>query len=171
MKRERDEAGLDVRGVAVTLICAALGLGIAFLVALQLQQWVDRAGEHFAAWKRGIEQPRPAAEQPARTIPSRDPAKANKPAQADLTGAFTENSYPPEALRRGEQGRTVADLAIDATGAPTGCKIVTSSGSRTLDEATCRIALQRIHYQPARDAKGDAVAGMLRLPVKWVIPE
>ena len=61
--------------------------------------------------------------------------------------------------------------AIDATGAPTGCKIVTSSGSRALDEATCRIALQRIHYQPARDAKGDAVAGMLRLPVKWVIPE
>lgn len=167
MKRERDGAGLDARGIAVTLVCAALGLGIAFLVALQLQQWVDSAREHFAARKHGGEQ----EASPARTIPSRDPAKANKPAQADLTGAFSGDSYPAEALRRGEQGRTVADLAIDATGAPTGCKIVTSSGSRSLDEATCRIALQRIHYQPARDARGDAVAGRLRLPVKWVIPE
>ena len=49
---------------------------------------------------------------------------------------FPLSAYPAEAKRKGEQGRVVVKLAIDSTGTPTACTVVSSSGSAVLDEAT-----------------------------------
>lgn len=91
--------------------------------------------------------------------------------RGDPAGAFAAEDYPAEALGRGEQGRTVALLTVDASGAPTGCAIETSSGSAALDAATCRIACGRVRYRPARDSEGRPIASSTTLPVRWVLPD
>lgn len=83
---------------------------------------------------------------------------------------FGSDAYPADAMRAGEQGRTVARLGIDPSGTPIACAIETSSGSRSLDAATCTIALRRVQFTPARDAEGRAIASTYRLPVRWVLP-
>jgi TonB family protein len=83
---------------------------------------------------------------------------------------FPESAYPAEAKRKGEQGRVVVKLAIDSTGTPTGCTVVSSSGSAGLDEATCRLAVTNGKFRPARDAQGRATMGEISLPgVRWIL--
>lgn len=81
------------------------------------------------------------------------------------------DNYPPAAIRAGEQGRVVAVVTIDATGHPTACRIDISIGSPVLEKGTCDVVLAKGKFEPARDAKGRAVASTLTLPVRWVLPE
>ena len=83
---------------------------------------------------------------------------------------FNADAYPPAALRAGEQGRVVARLEIDDTGRVVSCTVTTSSGSASLDQTTCRIALDRISFTPAADRRGRAIASTYILPVRWVLP-
>jgi TonB family protein len=108
---------------------------------------------------------------PPRRVPPPDPRKARSVVKGNPGQFFSADAYPPEALRAEEQGRTVADLLVDRTGTPTGCTIETSSGSRSLDAATCSIAIGKIRFDPARDKKGVAIVSHYRLPVRWVLPE
>jgi len=85
--------------------------------------------------------------------------------------AFEPDSYPPEALRRGEQGRIVAVLSIDRGGGVTNCRVVSSSESAALDQETCRLALRKMHFKPARDVDGNRIPSKYTLPVRWVLPE
>lgn len=89
----------------------------------------------------------------------------------NVAGFFSPNAYPPEAVRAGEQGRVVAAVAIDAAGQPTGCNITISSNSVSLDATTCSIAMTKIHYVAARDARGRSVSGSYDLKVRWVLPQ
>lgn len=56
--------------------------------------------------------------------------------------------YPPIALRNGEQGRVGYQLDVDASGQVTGCRITTSSGSASLDAATCPHLLRVASFHP-----------------------
>lgn len=85
--------------------------------------------------------------------------------------AFTDDSYPAAAIRANEQGRVVARLRVDETGTPVECRILTSSGSTSLDGATCGIALDRVRFDPARDARGVAKPSFFTLPVTWRLPD
>jgi TonB family protein len=78
--------------------------------------------------------------------------------------------YPPAALRAGEQGRVAAAWEVAEDGIPESCRIVQSSGSAALDEATCRIVVTRLVYDPARDASGTPVRSSDRMTVTWVLP-
>lgn len=84
---------------------------------------------------------------------------------------FNADSYPAAAIRDHKQGRVVAVLAIDSTGAVSACSIKQSSGSADLDNATCSLALERGHFEPATDRKGRPVAAEYVLPVRWVLPD
>lgn len=83
---------------------------------------------------------------------------------------FGPDAYPPEAIRAGQQGRSVATVAVDANGVATGCTTTVSSGSASLDATTCAIAMTKLRYVAARDSRGRAVAGSYTLPVRWVLP-
>lgn len=89
----------------------------------------------------------------------------------DPAAWFGPDAYPPAAVRRSAQGRTVATLAIDAAGRVTGCSVAVSSGDGDLDATTCRIARSRGHFTPAMDDRGTAIASTYRLPVRWVLPD
>ncbi|WP_341207757.1 energy transducer TonB [uncultured Sphingomonas sp.] len=80
------------------------------------------------------------------------------------------DSYPPAAIRAGEQGRVVAIVTIDATGHPSACRIDISIGSPVLEKGTCDVVLSKGKFAPARDAKGRAVASEMTMPVRWVLP-
>lgn len=83
---------------------------------------------------------------------------------------FTDDAYPAEAIRLREEGRVVVKLWIGTTGKVASCTVQTSSGSPSLDKATCDIALEKGVFEPARDEKGRAIAASYMLPVRWVLP-
>ena len=85
---------------------------------------------------------------------------------------FPQNSYPPEAKRKGEQGRVGVRLDIDKTGRPIACVVVESSGSDSLDAATCELALANGRFRPALGARGQPVAATYKLPgVRWELAD
>ena len=85
-----------------------------------------------------------------------------------LRGAFNnETDYPDAARRREEQGTVRVSYVVDAEGRVTGCTIVQSSGSSSLDATTCRIFERRFRYAPARDAAGNPVPASLTQSVTW----
>lgn len=154
--------------VAVLLVCAVLlVLRVASLVMLAEETWgwwtAPRPVMSAAA-------PPAAAPLPPRKVSPVDPSRANATLAGNPAAAFTSDDYPPAAIRAEEQGRSVAKLSVDASGTPTACTITKSSGSRSLDEATCRVALQRVRYDPARDRRGAAIQAEATLPVRWALP-
>jgi TonB family protein len=108
-----------------------------------------------------------------RTVPVPDRSLAG--AKLTLTGNpaafFSNDAYPAEAIRTSQQGRTVALLHVDVTGSPSGCNIVSSSGSASLDSTTCSILMRHATFHPARDANGVAIPGDFPVPVRWVLPQ
>jgi hypothetical protein len=83
---------------------------------------------------------------------------------------FTADDYPADAIRSGEQGRTIAIAAIQPDGRPASCEVVQTSSSKSLDEATCRILMTRLHVPPPHDQSGQPATGHLIVPIRWVIP-
>jgi periplasmic protein TonB len=80
------------------------------------------------------------------------------------------DDYPPAALRAEEQGDTGFHLRIDTAGRVIECTVTKGSGSAVLDAATCRLALRRARFSPARDAGGAAVEGSYDGVVRWRLP-
>ena len=92
------------------------------------------------------------------------------PAPAGLSSYFSNDDYPAEALRRREQGTVSFRIAISETGRVSDCQILGSSGSVSLDEATCGIARERLRFRPASDAAGDPVSDTKDFRVVWRLP-
>jgi len=83
---------------------------------------------------------------------------------------FGRSTYPAEAILKKEQGRTVAQIDVDAKGAPSHCSVTVSSGSTSLDARTCEIAIASLRFNPARDRSGTPISSSYVLPVRWVLP-
>jgi len=91
-------------------------------------------------------------------------------AQTDLADYFSPSWYPPEALRNREQGTVRFEVAVGRNGRVDSCRILASSGSRALDEATCGILRDRARFTPARNAAGDPVADRFAARIDWQLP-
>ena len=104
-----------------------------------------------------------AAESP----PVEPPHKLTGP----VSTLFSADDYPKEAKRHGWQGTVVADLAVSAEGQVTACNIVQTSGYAVLDAKTCNLLRKRARFIPAKDAKGQPTADVLRTPaIMWRLP-
>ena len=86
-----------------------------------------------------------------------------------VTPPPTWTHYPIWALRAGVGGRMMYEASVDATGKPTGCTVLVSTGSRRLDDEACGMVLQRGRFHPAKNAKGIAEAGIYRGGLTWKI--
>jgi protein TonB len=91
-------------------------------------------------------------------------------ARANLTSYFSDDDYPPSALRAEEQGTTGFRLTIGPDGRVANCEVTSSSGSNALDQATCRILRSRARYTPARDQSGNPTSGTDQARVQWRLP-
>jgi TonB family protein len=98
-----------------------------------------------------------------------DPA-AVVPYTPDLAARYarivTNDHYPPEAIRSGQQGRLVTLTSISAYERPQSCSVVKSSGSTLLDRHSCGLVTRRLRLPPAP-------VGTVRwsvLPFIWELP-
>ena len=66
-----------------------------------------------------------------------------------------------------ETVRDYALLMLDPTGRVSACTVVESSGSASLDKATCTILSSRARFEPARDANGRAVQDTYTQKIVW----
>ena len=83
----------------------------------------------------------------------------------------TNDDYPAEALRNGEQGSVGIEFTVTPNGRVSDCKVAQSSGSQLLDRTTCMLVTERARYRPARDTQGHPVAQNKRLRFRWQIAE
>ena len=145
-----------------------------------IQPGGDRPGLIFAAaavaaiafWSiqqsDGLDEPEPSAVADSKPVAARgSPTRA----KGNLAANFTSDDYPAEAIRREETGTVRFKLQIDTRGRVTDCTIMESSGSSSLDRATCSIIRRRARYEPARDGSGRAVQDFATGQIRWVLPE
>lgn len=151
------------------IMLLVLGITAILLVVRGVTFWW-LVEEWWAWWNAPFTMERPASA-PVLAPPPADPRKGPAYLRGNPGSAFGPDSYPPEAIRQGQQGRTVAVLTVDASGTPVRCTVKTSSGSRALDRATCTTALARVRFEPARDNRGAPIASHYTLPVRWVLPD
>src|SRR3546814_12523039 len=65
-------------------------------------------------------------------------------------GSWATNAdYPSSALRNEEEGTTGFRVTVGTNGRVTDCSVTSSSGSSTLDAATCRLINRRARFTPA----------------------
>ena len=113
--------------------------------------------------------PTPVARPAPPAPPAPPPVRKIEPqsASGNLQGLFRESDYPSSALDNEEQGTVAVVLSIGANGRVSNCSVSSSSGSRTLDSATCRVLTSRARFTPARDSSGNATTGTFRQRITW----
>ncbi len=95
-------------------------------------------------------------------------AIAPSPTEADIRDWSIISSYPADAAQERKQGHVKALVTVDRRGRAQACKVVLSSRSNSLDDATCRIALIRMRLAPA-EVDGPASRYSM-LSVRWMLP-
>ncbi|WP_162233695.1 energy transducer TonB [Sphingomonas sp. Leaf17] len=99
-------------------------------------------------------------------------AKTATPAEAIAPASWiSTDDYPTDAVRAGKEGTTAMLLTIGVTGAITDCRVIQTSGSESLDSATCRAFLRRARYTPAKDKDGAPVIAWDEKKVNWTLPQ
>ncbi|MFL6737874.1 MAG: energy transducer TonB [Sphingomicrobium sp.] len=107
---------------------------------------------------------------PAPPAPPKPVISQAAKAKANLNSLFSTDDYPPSALRNEEHGTTAVRLSIGTDGRVTDCSVASSSGSSTLDAATCSIIRRRARYTPAKDQSGNPIAGTDSARIRWELP-
>lgn len=139
-----------IAGVKAIYLSAALGSMM--LAGAAAAQDAEAAGDAVETQQEIAEDMAPPRVQEAPTIPPPVPSVAMETAWSEerIDGeAFLSRigiepaDYPAEAWRNDEEGRVGFALAYDANGTITGCEIISSSGSQSLDEATCPLLYKR----------------------------
>lgn len=100
---------------------------------------------------------------PAATRETRDATPKGNP-----SSWFKKKDYPSEAKRNNQRGRVAIVLQVSKKDVPTSCGVNASSGSVSLDEATCRLAMERGRFRPAL-TDGHAVEGHYALGMFWTL--
>ncbi|MFL6755079.1 MAG: energy transducer TonB, partial [Sphingomicrobium sp.] len=86
-----------------------------------------------------------------------------------LQGLITGDDYPSDALNKEETGTVGIRLSIGPDGRVTNCDVTSSSGSRSLDSATCRILRSRARFTPARLSNGQPTSDSVTSRIRWQI--
>lgn len=81
------------------------------------------------------------------------------------------DDYPAIASFYDMAGVTSFRLSVDATGKPSRCDIVESSGFDVLDRATCERLMANARFSPPSDRAGKPTEGTYTNRVRWVMPE
>ena len=91
------------------------------------------------------------------------------PVGGSLTGIFTADDYPPDALDLNQEGSVGVLVRVDPKGAVSDCMVTSSSGFPALDAQTCRVVWLRAVFTPARDASGVPVTSTYQQSIHWAI--
>ena len=67
----------------------------------------------------------------------------------------------------GQEGSVGYSRYIAADGTPQACEVTQSSGFELLDDATCKLLMERSDFAPATDAEGNPVASEFPGQYRW----
>ncbi len=93
------------------------------------------------------------------------PARAVSSKAEPIPGQTPAPRYPPQALRRGEQGTVIVRAEIGPDGIPTAVSLAAGSGSRTLDRAALD-AVRQWRFKPAVE-NGRPTVGSVIVPIDF----
>ena len=109
-----------------------------------------------------------------RSAPQSDPPRQPRttpPQPIGNPGSWVRaGDYPSNILRNGEEGTSRYQVRVGANGVPTACFTIGSSGHFQLDARACNMVMNRARFRPARDASGNAVAGLYAGSHRWRAP-
>ena len=88
-----------------------------------------------------------------------------------IRGRLHNSDYPPGLGEMGVGGTVSVLYAVEVDGRVTDCRVTHSSGSRALDEMTCRLIEQRFRYEPARDRSGRPIRSGIEENHTWVVED
>lgn len=84
---------------------------------------------------------------------------------------ISTDDYPALASARGEEGAVRVMVGVDINGRVTACVVTQSSGSSSLDEATCRLIRSRAVFDPAIGNDGRPTPGIFTKTIIWKLNE
>jgi protein TonB len=88
-----------------------------------------------------------------------------------IRGRFRDSDYPPGLGEAGIGGTVSVIFTIQPDGYVTDCRITRSSGSRALDDTTCRIIEQRYYFDPSRDEDGRPIRSRMTENHSWIVED
>ena len=98
-----------------------------------------------------------------------------------IAGSITDSDFPDDAFPEGFEGIAQLRFTVAPSGRISQCSVTRSSGSRRLDDLTCRLIIRRFRYRPARNSEGIPIASVVegehlwhaepRPPDRWIEPD
>lgn len=116
---------------------------------------------------QGVSQPAAGIAPPPPPPPA--PVAPSPPRQ--VAGSISNDDYPADAILAEQQGSTAFTITVGPDGVPSDCRVTESSGSESLDKASCDLVTQRFRYDPARDPSGRPITSEISRRVVWKLPE
>ncbi len=87
--------------------------------------------------------------------------------EEQIAGSIGNEDYPRAALVERAQGTVKFSFTVLPDGRIANCRVTRSSNNAALDATTCRLALQRFRFRPARDSSGRAIASDVDGEQEW----
>lgn len=78
-----------------------------------------------------------------------------------------DSDYPVAAAKRSSIGNVGGYLIVGVDGRASDCHVLNSSRWPALDSQSCHLLLQRVHYKPAVDKTGKAMAAPYHFEFAW----
>ena len=88
-----------------------------------------------------------------------------------IRGRLRDSDYPAGLGEAGIQGTVGVIYTVLADGRVTDCRVRSSSGSRLLDETTCRLIERRFFFEPSRDPRGRPVDSQIVENHSWIVED
>ena len=108
---------------------------------------------------------------PSPTDPEINATAARARPIGSVTGLFSTDDYPMHAMRNDEEGTTGVQITVGPDGRVWSCNVVASSGSASLDAATCAILQRRARFVPARDGAGNPISDIYTQRISWSLED
>jgi periplasmic protein TonB len=88
-----------------------------------------------------------------------------------IGGRIRDSDYPLSAGEAGVGGTVGVRFVVDVRGRVRTCAVTRSSGSRLLDDTTCRLIVERYRFRPGHDARGVPFEATVVQNETWVVRE
>jgi len=86
-----------------------------------------------------------------------------------IGGRLRNSDYPEGLGVAGIQGRVSVRYLVEVSGRVSDCEVTASSGSKVLDDTTCRLITERFRFRPSRDGRGQPVAAYIVENHYWIV--
>lgn len=85
-----------------------------------------------------------------------------------IRGRLNNSDYPRGLGEEGVQGRVSVRYLVDEKGRVSECEVTRSSGSKVLDDTTCRLITERFRFRPSLDSRGRPVPAYIVENHEWI---